>query len=237
MSSAAKKSDRRPPAATDAGAHRRHLAGDRLRETMSGLPLAGVYGPADLRPPAGPMTTGSATRGSSRSRAARTRRCTAASRGRCACSPASARPRTRTSRFKFLLEHGQTGLSTAFDMPTLMGYDPDHPRSLGEVGREGVSVASLDDMERPVRRHPARPGDDVDDDQRAGGRAARVLRRGRPSSSGIAARRSCAARSRTTCSRSSSRRRSGSAAIRPHMRIIRDMLVYCTAAMPLWNTI
>ena len=48
MSSAAKKSDRRPPAATDAGAHRRHLAGDRLRETMSGLPLAGVYGPSDL---------------------------------------------------------------------------------------------------------------------------------------------------------------------------------------------
>src|SRR5439155_11543006 len=48
MSSAAKKSDRRPPAATDAGAHRRHVAGDRLRETMSGLPLAGVYGPSDL---------------------------------------------------------------------------------------------------------------------------------------------------------------------------------------------
>jgi methylmalonyl-CoA mutase, N-terminal domain len=51
------------------------------------------------------------------------------------------------ARFRYLLEHGQTGLSTAFDMPTLMGYDSDHARSLGEVGREGVAVDSLDDME------------------------------------------------------------------------------------------
>ena len=50
-------------------------------------------------------------------------------------------------RFRYLLDHGQTGLSTAFDMPTLMGYDSDHPRSLGEVGREGVAVDSLDDMQ------------------------------------------------------------------------------------------
>jgi methylmalonyl-CoA mutase, N-terminal domain len=51
-------------------------------------------------------------------------------------------------RFHYLLNHGQTGLSTAFDMPTLMGYDSDHARSLGEVGREGVAVDSLDDMEQ-----------------------------------------------------------------------------------------
>src|SRR5579862_9521186 len=51
------------------------------------------------------------------------------------------------ARFRYLLEHGQTGLSTAFDMPTLMGYDSDHQRSLGEVGREGVAVDSLADME------------------------------------------------------------------------------------------
>jgi methylmalonyl-CoA mutase, N-terminal domain len=51
-------------------------------------------------------------------------------------------------RFHYLLDHGQTGLSTAFDMPTLMGYDSDHARSLGEVGREGVAVDTLDDMER-----------------------------------------------------------------------------------------
>jgi methylmalonyl-CoA mutase, N-terminal domain len=50
-------------------------------------------------------------------------------------------------RFRYLLDHGQTGLSTAFDMPTLMGYDSDHARSLGEVGREGVAIDSLDDVE------------------------------------------------------------------------------------------
>ena len=50
-------------------------------------------------------------------------------------------------RFRYLLDHGQTGLSTAFDMPSLMGYDSDHPRSLGEVGREEVAIDSLEDME------------------------------------------------------------------------------------------
>ena len=147
---------------------------------MSGIPLK-----AELRPRRPRVArldvrrASSATRASTRSRAACTRRCTAASRGRCACSPASARPRTRTSASSSCSSSGQTGLSTAFDMPTLMGYDPDHARSLGEVGREGVSVASLDDMDAAVRRHPARQGLDVDDDQRAGGRAARALRRGR----------------------------------------------------------
>jgi methylmalonyl-CoA mutase, N-terminal domain len=51
------------------------------------------------------------------------------------------------ARFRYLLDHGQTGLSTAFDMPSLMGHDSDHPRSLGEVGREGVAIDSLADME------------------------------------------------------------------------------------------
>ena len=51
------------------------------------------------------------------------------------------------ARFKFLLEHGQTGLSTAFDFPTLMGYDSDHARSEGEVGKTGVAISSLADME------------------------------------------------------------------------------------------
>jgi methylmalonyl-CoA mutase N-terminal domain/subunit len=55
--------------------------------------------------------------------------------------------RDTNARFKFLLEHGQTGLSTAFDFPTLMGYDSDHPRSLGEVGKTGVAISSLADME------------------------------------------------------------------------------------------
>ena len=50
-------------------------------------------------------------------------------------------------RFRYLLDHGQTGLSTAFDMPSLMGHDSDHPLSLGEVGREGVAVDTVDDMQ------------------------------------------------------------------------------------------
>jgi methylmalonyl-CoA mutase N-terminal domain/subunit len=57
-------------------------------------------------------------------------------------------------RFRYLLDHGQTGLSTAFDMPSLMGHDSDHPRSLGEVGREGVAVDVLDDMETLFRGIP-----------------------------------------------------------------------------------
>jgi methylmalonyl-CoA mutase N-terminal domain/subunit len=51
------------------------------------------------------------------------------------------------ARFRYLIDHGQTGLSTAFDMPSLMGHDSDHPRSLGEVGREGVAIDTVDDME------------------------------------------------------------------------------------------
>ena len=57
-------------------------------------------------------------------------------------------------RFRYLLAHGQTGLSTAFDMPSLMGHDSDHPRSLGEVGREGVAVDTVLDMEALFRGIP-----------------------------------------------------------------------------------
>jgi len=55
-------------------------------------------------------------------------------------------PRQTNQRFKFLLEKGQTGLSTAFDLPTLMGLDSDDPRAVGEVGRLGVAVSTLDDI-------------------------------------------------------------------------------------------
>jgi len=55
-------------------------------------------------------------------------------------------PKQTNERFKFLLKQGQTGLSTAFDLPTLMGLDSDDPRSLGEVGRLGVAVSTLDDL-------------------------------------------------------------------------------------------
>ncbi|MFZ5597257.1 MAG: acyl-CoA mutase large subunit family protein [Bacillota bacterium] len=55
--------------------------------------------------------------------------------------------RESNERYKYLLSKGQTGLSVAFDMPTIMGYDSDHPRAFGEVGRVGVAIDSLQDME------------------------------------------------------------------------------------------
>jgi methylmalonyl-CoA mutase, N-terminal domain len=63
-------------------------------------------------------------------------------------------PEDTNQRFHFLLRQGQNGLSTAFDMPTLMGYDADHARSRGEVGREGVAVSTIEDMERLFDRIP-----------------------------------------------------------------------------------
>ncbi|HKZ04311.1 MAG TPA: methylmalonyl-CoA mutase family protein [Methylomirabilota bacterium] len=64
------------------------------------------------------------------------------------------RPEDTNERFKYLLAQGQTGLSTAFDMPALMGYDADHPRARGEVGKEGVSVSTLADFEILFRDIP-----------------------------------------------------------------------------------
>src|SRR5438477_1084747 len=52
------------------------------------------------------------------------------------------------ARFRYLLDHGQTGLSTAFDLPTQMGLDSDHPRAEGEVGKTGVAIDSIEDMKR-----------------------------------------------------------------------------------------
>ena len=118
-------------------------------------------------------------------------------------------------RFRYLLDHGQTGLSTAFDMPTLMGYDSDHARSLGEVGREGVAVDSLADMETLFDGIPLGEVSTSMTINWPGGDAARVLRL-RRRAAGRPARRSSAGRSRRTSSRSTSRRRSGSS--RPSRR-------------------
>ncbi len=63
-------------------------------------------------------------------------------------------PEDTNRRYLYLLEQGQTGLSVAFDLPTLMGYDSDHPNSAGEVGKCGVSISSLEDMETLCRGIP-----------------------------------------------------------------------------------
>jgi methylmalonyl-CoA mutase N-terminal domain/subunit len=124
------------------------LAGARLRDveftTISGAPLAPLYGPEDVAgdpardlglPGQFPFTRGVHP---------------SMYRGRLWTMRQFAgfgSARQTNERFQFLLAHGQTGLSTAFDFPTLMGYDSDHERSLGEVGQVGVAISSLADME------------------------------------------------------------------------------------------
>jgi methylmalonyl-CoA mutase N-terminal domain/subunit len=122
-------------------------AGEREFRTLSGEPIRELYTPADLPPGVGsaddPIGVPGAypfTRGIHASMY----------RGRLWTMRQFAGFGTSeetNERFRYLLEHGQTGLSTAFDMPSLMGHDSDSPRSLGEVGREGVALDTLEDMQ------------------------------------------------------------------------------------------
>jgi methylmalonyl-CoA mutase N-terminal domain/subunit len=144
-------------------------------------------------------------------------------------------PEETNRRFRYLLQQGQTGLSTAFDMPTLMGYDPDHSLSRGEVGREGVSVATLEDMSRLFEGIPM---GEVTTSMTINAPAVVLLafyvaaaeRQGyRPD------------RLRGTLQNDILKefiaQKEWIVPVRPSMRIIRDMLVWCTREMPLWNTI
>jgi methylmalonyl-CoA mutase N-terminal domain/subunit len=81
-------------------------------------------------------------------------------------------------RFKYLLANGSMGLSVAFDLPTLMGRDPDHQLSLGEVGKCGVAVTSLEDMETLFDGIPSGRRHHVDDHQLARAHAGRLLHAG-----------------------------------------------------------
>src|SRR5437773_1734575 len=117
------------------------MESDREARTLSGEQVAAVYTPGDLgdRPTIGAPGEFPYTRGVYPSMY----------RGRLWTMRQFAGFGTAedtNERFRFLLAQGQTGLSTAFDLPTLMGYDADHPRARGEVGREGVAVSSLVDM-------------------------------------------------------------------------------------------
>jgi methylmalonyl-CoA mutase N-terminal domain/subunit len=144
-------------------------------------------------------------------------------------------PEDTNRRFKFLLAQGQTGLSTAFDMPTLMGYDPDHPRARGEVGREGVNVCSLDDMDRLFDGIPL---DRVSTSMTINAPAVILLSlyealaeaRGIPSEK-------LAGTIQNDMFKEFIAQKEWICGLRPHLRIVRDMLVHCTRRMPLWNTI
>ena len=165
------------------------------RETDSGIEVKPVYGP---RGRSGRRRSRLAR---SRSRAAPTRTCTAAGRGRSASTPASARPRRRTRASGTCSTRGQTGLSVAFDLPTQLGYDSDDPLAEGEVGRTGVAIDSIADMETLLDGIPL---DEVSTSMTINAPAALLLAALRAGGRGAGRRRAraLAGRSRTTCSRS-----------------------------------
>jgi methylmalonyl-CoA mutase N-terminal domain/subunit len=144
-------------------------------------------------------------------------------------------PRQTNERFKFLLAQGQTGLSTAFDFPTLMGYDSDSPRSLGEVGMCGVAVDTLRDMEILFDGIPL---DQVSTSMTINGPAAVLLAfyvaladvRGVPRSkiSGTV---------QNDCLKEFIAQHAWVVPPRPAMRIVGDTIAFCTREVPRWNTV
>jgi len=138
-------------------------------------------------------------------------------------------------RYKFLLEHGQTGLSVAFDFPTLMGYDSDHPRAEGEVGKCGVAISSLADMEDLFRGIPL---DQVSTSMTINGPAAMLFcfyvaaaeKQGVPSH-----------KLRGTVQNDILKEYMAQHAwvypVEPALKITVDMFAWCAEHAPLWNTI
>jgi methylmalonyl-CoA mutase, N-terminal domain len=138
-------------------------------------------------------------------------------------------------RYKFLLEHGQTGLSVAFDFPTLMGYDSDHPRAEGEVGRCGVAISSLADMEDLFRGIPL---DQVSTSMTINGPAAMLFcfYVAAAEKQGVAS-----AKLRGTVQNDILKEYMAQHAwvypVEPALKIIVDMFEWCARHSPLWNTI
>jgi methylmalonyl-CoA mutase N-terminal domain/subunit len=144
-------------------------------------------------------------------------------------------PEDTNRRFLYLLKKGQTGLSTAFDMPTLMGRDSDDPLSLGEVGREGVAIDTIEDMETLFRDIPLGA---VSTSMTINGSAAMIL-----AMYVVAAERQRVSTDKLRGTLQNDILKEYMAQKewiyppRPSLRIITDMLGYCTREMPLWNTI
>jgi methylmalonyl-CoA mutase N-terminal domain/subunit len=144
-------------------------------------------------------------------------------------------PRQTNERFKFLLSQGQTGLSTAFDFPTLMGYDSDSPRSLGEVGMCGVAVDSLRDMEILFDGIPL---DKVTTSMTINGPAIVLLAfyialadvRGIP-------RASLGGTVQNDCLKEFIAQHAWLVPPKPAMRVVTDMIEYCSQEVPRFNTV
>jgi methylmalonyl-CoA mutase N-terminal domain/subunit len=139
------------------------------------------------------------------------------------------------ARFKYLLEHGQTGLSVAFDLPTLMGRDSDDELSQGEVGKEGVAIDSLADMERLFEGIPL---DRVSTSMTINGPAAVVFamylavaeKQGVPFDK-------VSGTLQNDILKEYIAQKEWIYPPRPSLRIITDLIAYCTREVPRWNTI
>ncbi|PYQ14494.1 MAG: methylmalonyl-CoA mutase [Acidobacteria bacterium] len=143
--------------------------------------------------------------------------------------------RDTNRRYRYLLDHGQTGLSVAFDMPTLMGLDSDDPRSAGEVGREGVAIDTLADMETLFEEIPlAQVSTSMTINAPAAVLLAMYLTVARKQ--GVAW-----GRVRGTVQNDILKeyiaQKEWIFPPRPSMRIIVDMIAFCAREVPLWNTI
>lgn len=144
-------------------------------------------------------------------------------------------PEQTNERFKYLLAEGQTGLSTAFDFPTLMGYDSDSPRSLGEVGMCGVAVDTLRDMEVLFDGIPL---DKVTTSMTINGPAIVLLafyialadKRG-------ISRKSIGGTVQNDCLKEFIAQHAWLVPPRPAMRIVTDMIEFCSREVPRWNTV
>ncbi len=144
-------------------------------------------------------------------------------------------PEQTNERFKYLLAQGQTGLSTAFDFPTLMGYDSDSPRSLGEVGMCGVAVDTLRDMEVLFKDIPL---DEVTTSMTINGPAIVLLAfyialadvRGIP-------RTKIGGTVQNDCLKEFIAQHAWLVPPRPAMRIVTDMIEFCSKEVPRWNTV
>jgi methylmalonyl-CoA mutase N-terminal domain/subunit len=144
-------------------------------------------------------------------------------------------PRQTNERFRYLLEQGQTGLSTAFDFPTLMGYDSDSPRSLGEVGMVGVAVDTLRDMEILFDEIPL---DKVTTSMTINGPAAVLLgfyvaladKRGIP-------RDKIGGTVQNDCLKEFIAQHAWVVPPRPAMRIVTDSIEFCANEVPRWNSV
>ena len=144
------------------------------------------------------------------------------------------RPRTN-ARFRYLLEHGQNGLSVAFDMPTLMGLDSDSPLSLGEVGTEGVAVDSLEDMERLFEGIPM---GEVSTSMTINAPAMVLLAMYvvAAEKQGVAPE-ELAGTNQNDILKEYIAQKEWLFPPEPSMRVFKDMLVYATENMPKWNTV